>query len=194
MSSRLSPAAVSSLSADRRGWTLPKHVSSERSERRLGRLVGAGACFGRATRRGHHPLSLEPPITRTPSRSCGRRSSTPPAARPGSPGSRRWPACPRFVNVCGSFGCPIPLSQVGLPAGGLRARKCSTLLTSLLTKCSQDVGAGDAPGRHCPTRREKKSQIRRYLVTPGSTRHHHSLRLKPLWPQGRAGSTPAPGT
>lgn len=50
----------------------------------------------------------------------------------------------------------------------LRARKCSSLLTRLLTKCSQNVVAGDVTVRHCATSRE---EIPDQAVFGGSRQH-----------------------
>jgi hypothetical protein len=64
----------------------------------------------------------------------------------------------------------------------------------LLTKCSQNVATGAVTGWHGSARRNEKSSSGGHLTAFDSSCHHHYLRLKPLWPQGRAGSTPAPGT
>jgi hypothetical protein len=58
--------------------------------------------------------------------------------------------------------------------GGLRARKCSTLLTRLLTKCSQDVVAADVTARHCPTVKRRNPR------SDGTCRHQATLAITTL--------------
>jgi hypothetical protein len=84
-----------------------------------------------------------------------------------------------------AVGRVVPASLEGCRGAGrgLWARKCSTLLTRLPTKCSQDVVARNVTGRHRPTSREETAD---QTVFGGirQTRRHHSLRLKPLRPLG----------
>jgi hypothetical protein len=68
------------------------------------------------------------------------------------------------------------------------------MLTKMLTKCSQDCAAQAGTRRHGPDGRSEKTQLSRHIPKQPSTRWHPLPRLKPLWPQGRAGSIPAPGT
>jgi hypothetical protein len=66
--------------------------------------------------------------------------------------------------------------------------------SGLLTVCSQNSAATAATTRDVVDGWSENVLVRVYAPALGATRQYEYPRLKPLWPQGRAGSNPAPGT